>query len=58
MLAHQQSAIPSLDERAPGTSFPRGLNYIVSQMLAKDPGDRLQTATQVVTALKKLEQKN
>ena len=49
MVAHHLSAVPPAREACP--DVPEGLSEIVGRMLAKDPGERFQTAAQVVQSL-------
>ncbi len=43
-----------LRERAPNRSFPTGLQEVLAKALAKNPGDRYQTAAEFAAALRSL----
>src|SRR5262249_36038643 len=47
--AHEQQEPPSIEERCP--EAPAGLVFVVQRMMAKRPGDRFQTASEVAEAL-------
>ena len=49
LLAHQQAPIPSLSEACP--EVPQELDAAVQKMLAKEPGDRHQSMTEVIADL-------
>jgi eukaryotic-like serine/threonine-protein kinase len=42
---------PPIAQRSPGVAVPKALEAVVRRMLEKDPKDRYQTATEVVSAL-------
>ncbi|HUT34205.1 MAG TPA: protein kinase [Planctomycetota bacterium] len=53
LLKHARTVVPSLAERVPGT--PPALSRIVQRLLRKDPGERFQTADEVLAALERAE---
>ncbi|HEY9757429.1 MAG TPA: serine/threonine-protein kinase [Oculatellaceae cyanobacterium] len=53
MIKHQTESTPSLKEASLGRNFPKGLELIISKMLAKDLGERYQNIAQVVADLGK-----
>src|SRR5262249_43063100 len=48
-LAHEQQEPPPLEELCP--QAPAGLVFVVKRMMAKQPGERFQTAQEVAEAL-------
>lgn len=54
ILMHQTETPPSLMEATLGEEFPEKLESIVSTLLAKDPGDRFQSALELGIALRDL----
>lgn len=54
ILKHQTEAPPSLKEMTLGEEFPEKLESIVSNLLAKEPGDRFQSALELGNTLKDL----
>jgi hypothetical protein len=54
ILKHQTEAPPTLTEATLGEEFPQKLESIVSTLLAKEPGDRFQSAFELGVALRDL----
>jgi len=52
MEMHQRQKAPSLNEKLPGGNFDKGLEQLVSRLLAKNPDLRYQTFDQVIEELK------
>lgn len=55
ILAHRDAEIPVIDTGSPDDE---ALNQLFQKMVAKDPADRFQTVTELITAIRMIEDEN